>query len=236
MNLKIVTILICIVFFKINDVTAQEIQYKSSKDAFFTQLTEIWKPAKVTIQSQELKFKKKTKVYLVVTVTSDREIAGETFSDLVSSTSTLIFDGIANLGVFQGAQVDLKNTKSKEEKSRLIFETIDRSPILKGCKKSLSKKELKKCFSKMVVKHIQKNFDPSKFDDIGLEKKKYQIATTFSVSKKGKIVDVVVRHDNEVVQETITELIRSIKVRKPGYNNGEPIIVSYTIPIVFDVK
>jgi protein TonB len=236
MNLKLLTILLCISIFNCYHSTAQEIQYKPSKEAFQEQLAEIWNPSTVTIQPQELKFKKKTKIYLVVTVSSDQDISEETFSDLVSSTATLIFEGVANLGKFQGAQVDFKNTKSGEEKSEGIYETIDRNPILKGCKKSLSNGELKKCFSKMMVKHIQENFDPSKFDDLGLEKKKHKIEATFAVSKKGKIVDIEVNHENQVVIDTIEELVQSIKVRKPGYNNGEPVRVSYTIPIVFELR
>lgn len=125
---------------------------------------------------------------------------------------------------------------SNDEKSKNIYVIIDRAPTLKGCKKSATNEELKKCFNQMIMKHIQKKFDPSKFNNLGLKKKQHKAIASFAINKKGKIANIVVKHENSVVRDEVKQLMKSIKVRKPGFNNGEPVEVKYTIPIVFVIE
>ncbi len=231
--MKLVTFLLCISLCGFTQSTNTEIQYKSSKEEFLKELTAIWKSAEVSIQAEEHEFNSVIKNYLVITVTSERSISEEEFSSLVSSTSSLIFKAITNTNDFKVARVDYKNTTANDEKSKIIYEVIDKAPVLKGCNKNADKATLKSCFNETVMLHIQKNFDTSKFENLGLEKKKHKANASFTINKKGKVTNIVVKHENNVVREEVKQLMKSLKVKKPGFNNGKPVDVSYTIPIVF---
>jgi hypothetical protein len=236
MNIKSLTLLLYISFCSVIHSTEKEIQYKSTKEDFLKQLTAIWKSAEVSIQPEELEFNSIKKDYLIITVTSKDDISEEEFSRLVRSTSSLIFKGITNTGDFKGARADFLNTTSNTEKSKIVFEIIDKAPILKGCKKNATNKALKKCFNEKLMSHIQKNFDPSVFNNIGLEKKQHKAITNFAISEKGTVINIVVEHEISVVRNEIEQLMKSLKVKKPGFNNGKPVKIQYTFPIVFVIE
>jgi len=236
MNIKLVTFLFFISVCNFTHSINKEIEYKSTKEDFQKELTAIWKSTEVNIQSEEQEFNSIKKHYLVITVSSENSISEKEFSNVMSATSSLIFKAITNTKDFKGARVDYKNTTSNTEKSKIIYEVIDKTPILKGCKKSLTNQELKKCFNQQLMKHIQKKFDPSKFNNLGLEKMQHKAITSFAIGKKGTVIDIVVKHENSVVRNEIIQLMKSLKVKKSGFNNGKPVKVNYTFPIVFVIE
>jgi hypothetical protein len=231
MNFKFLILLISI--FSFNNQENTKIEYKETKEKFLKNLENIWNCENVEIGSINNEFDSTKRDYLVINIKSEFDISEEEFEKFFGLTSSLLFKSITNTGKFKLAKVNFLNIKSKFKKSKIIYEIIDKSPVAKGCKENSTNNELKKCFNIKLMEHIKKKFKPSKFNNLGLAKKKHKIIINFRISKKGKSEVIGVKFPNETVKLEMTKLIESLKIKKPGFNNGKPVEVKYTIPINF---
>ena len=231
MNLKIIILFLSV--FSIIKQDNTKIEFKETKEKFLKDLENIWNCKNVEIKSINNEFNSTKRDYLIVNIKSQLNISEKEFEKLFGLTSSLIFKKITNTGKFKLAKVNFENIITKVKKSKVIYEIIDRSPIAKGCEENLTNNQLKKCFNMKLMEHIQKRFKPSRFNNIGLEKRKHKIIINFRVNKKGKAEVIEVKSSNETVKTELKKLIESLKIKKPGYNNEKPVEVKYTIPINF---
>jgi len=109
--------------------------------------------------------------------------------------------------------------------------------------------------NKMLVKHIQKNFNTDIINC--LEKKtvynkqtkkkeqqcvsvlspgKKRIYLQFKISKTGEVEDIKARAPHNKLKEEAKRVARLIPKMKPGKQRGKPIRVSYTLPITLNAK
>lgn len=234
MNFKIIILFIS--FFGFIKQENTKIEFKESKEKFLKHLGNIWNSDNVEIKSVENEYDSTKRDYLIVNINSQSNISEKEFEKLVGLTSSLIFKNITNTGKFKLAKVNFKNIEFKLEKSKIIYEIIDKSPVANGCKENLPSNELKKCFNVKLMQHFRRKFNPSKFNNIGLEKKKHKVIIDFKVNKLGKAEIIEVKFPSEIVKNEIKKLIESLKIKKPGFNNGKPVEVKYTIPISFIVQ
>lgn len=117
------------------------------------------------------------------------------------------------------------------------FSIIEKVPVYKGCKKSLNNKALKDCMSKKIQKHVSKNFNIKMVSKLGLKPGVKRIFVFFKINKKGNIIEINARGPHKALEDEAIRVIKTIpKLKKPGYQRGEPVIVPYTLPIVFRVK
>lgn len=117
------------------------------------------------------------------------------------------------------------------------FSIVENVPVYDGCDDSkLNNEELKKCMSDAVNQLVMMNLNTRKAAK-GTSKGVVRIYVSFKVSKTGEIEGIKVRAPNNKLEKETVRVIKLIpKLKKPGYQKGKPVIVPYSLPIVFKVE
>lgn len=114
------------------------------------------------------------------------------------------------------------------------FIKIEDAPIFKGCE-GLSKEENKSCFEQKMRRFIQKNFDASLAEELGLKSGRVRISSQFIINKKGLIEDIKVRAPHPKLAKETTRVIQKMPQFTPGKQRKKPVKMRYTLPITFRV-
>ena len=74
--------------------------------------------------------------------------------------------------------------------------------------------------------------------DAKKDKKEGRVACSFVITKEGKVTDVhvVKSSGTESLDNEALRVVNNMPDWKPGKENGEPVNVHYTIPVVFKLK
>ncbi len=75
-------------------------------------------------------------------------------------------------------------------------------------------------------------------EDAKKDKKEGRVACSFVITKEGKVTDahVVKSSGTESLDNEALRVVNNMPDWKPGKENGEPVNVHYTIPVVFKLK
>lgn len=132
--------------------------------------------------------------------------------------------------------VALKNqSNTKLLPTKVAEGVLEHVPVFPGCENFLTNKTRKKCMSIAVATFINKNFNSkigNKFNLTGKQK----IYVIFKVNKEGKIGDVNVRAPHPALEKEAVRVISMLPNVQPGKQRGKPVIVPFSIPIVYQVN
>ncbi len=119
-----------------------------------------------------------------------------------------------------------------DKKDNLPFAVIEEAPVFPGC--SGSKEALKKCFMDKVSKHVSDNFKTLSAKPLGLDSgTKYRISVMFTVDKNGQVTKIKARAPHKSLEQEAIRVIRLLPQMTPGKHKGEPVNVTYALPIMF---
>ncbi|MFI1771932.1 energy transducer TonB [Thalassobellus citreus] len=137
--------------------------------------------------------------------------------------------------IFISTSIIAQENETKEN-PETVYEVIENVPVYKGCDKTLSNAELKKCMSYKISNLISKNFNIKIANKIGLPDGLVKINVIFKIDKYGKVTGI---RSSAPHYELEKEAIRVIKLipdmERPGIQRGKPVTVPYSIPINFMV-
>lgn len=119
--------------------------------------------------------------------------------------------------------------------SEVPFTAIDEAPVYPGCEASGSKEELKKCMSEHITEFVNKNFDTDGITG-DLKNGVNKVYVRFTINSNGKVVDIDARAANQALVAEGKRVIKSLPNFKPGLQDGKPVDVLYSLPIIFQVK
>ncbi len=123
------------------------------------------------------------------------------------------------------------------ESKEASFEVIEHVPVYKGCKKFSDNISLKKCMNEKIVSLIRKNYNISIAQSLGLPEGIVRVNVVFKINTKGDIVDIRSRAPHPELEKEAIRVIGLIpKFENPGIQRGKPVIVPYSLPIVFKVE
>ena len=135
-----------------------------------------------------------------------------------------------------------KNTPVKEEVKKEVidfnsvftFDKLDRAPVFSNCKVNGVKSSIK-CFKTGISHFIQQNFEyPEEAIEDGTTGK---VTIKFTISKEGKVVNVIATDDNDI--ETLTkysvELLSKLPKFEAGLKEGKPVATSYEFQLDFSL-
>jgi len=112
---------------------------------------------------------------------------------------------------------------------------VQKVPIYKGCEKAKNNEERRQCMSDKLRKLIQKKFDGDLGAELGLSGRQ-KIDVAFKINKNGDIEIQKVRAPHNELEKEAKRVINKIPKMQPGKNNDKPVEVSYTLPIIFNVR
>ena len=159
----------------------------------------------------------------VIEVVEDEEEVEET---VIESTETDMEEEIV--------EVEEVEVEEVEEDIEVPFAVIENVPVYPGCDKGNNAKK-KKCMSEKITKFVQKNFNTDLAGDLGLSGRQ-RISVIFKIDKNGNITGVRSRAPHPRLEQEAARVINKLPKMKPGRQRGKPVIVPYSLPIVFQVQ
>ena len=120
-----------------------------------------------------------------------------------------------------------------ENNSKVPSEIIDNVPVYPGCKGSELKK--RKCMSERIAKFVERKFNTDIAADLGLTGRQ-RISVIFKIDTLGNITGVRARAPHPRLEQEAVRVINLLPRIKPGIKNGKPVIVPYSIPMIFQVN
>lgn len=130
---------------------------------------------------------------------------------------------------------------SKAEYSDILKPTvvadgiIERVPIYPGCEEMLTNKTRKQCMNKNVNQLIGKNFNTDLALDLNLMGKQ-RIIINFKIDKTGKVIEAKAKAPHPGLAEEAVRVIKLLPILEPAYQRDKPVIIPFSIPIVFQVQ
>ena len=114
------------------------------------------------------------------------------------------------------------------------FAVIDEVPIYPGCESLTTNNERKQCMSDEIAKFVNKNFNTSIADSLGLIGRQ-RINVIFKIGNDGSISEIKSRAPHPALEEEAIRIIKELPKMIPGKQKGRAVTVPYSLPIVFVV-
>ncbi len=130
--------------------------------------------------------------------------------------------------------IDVKIDEDFDPKDEVDYIMLEEAPLFPGCKGT--NEERKACFSKQINKYINRKFNAGLAEELGLAPGVQKIYTLFKIDKYGNIVDIQARAPHKKLKEEAIRVIKLLPKMEPGKQQGIPVKVRYSMPIVFKVE
>lgn len=111
-----------------------------------------------------------------------------------------------------------------------LLKDLDTFPIHKRCDETLAFNSQKECSTKKIVDFIKLGINMELANKLFPQDKNTKIKLDFIIDKKGKIKNITAKaHHIEMAKEAINVAKRLPKLKAPGYKNGKPVNVPFSI-------
>ncbi|CAI8350130.1 MAG: Uncharacterised protein [Bacteroidota bacterium] len=124
-----------------------------------------------------------------------------------------------------------KRKKSSKRKKTNIKNVIEEVPIFPGCE---TEKNKRLCFQDSMMEHISENF---KYPILAQQNNiKGRVFIQFIVDRHGSIINIKTRGSSPHLQAEAYRLAKLLPKMTPAKQNGKPVAVPFSIPIVFNLN
>ena len=130
------------------------------------------------------------------------------------------------------AEIENKIAKNKviNKDVAVSFDLIEKAPTFPGCERA-AKDESKKCFQTKIRSHISKNF---RYPEDALRNNiEGRVFVFFNIDSNGSIDNIKSRGPDKSLEEEAVRIIKLLPQMEPAIQQGQPVKVSYGIPIAF---
>ena len=160
----------------------------------------------------------------VITIAEDIAEIEET---VIKSTEINMDDAIEEAVAVEEVEVE-----DVEEDVSVPFAVVEKVPVFPGCK-GKTNAELKACFEKKVVEHVNKNF---RFPELAIEMGIHgKVFVLFSIDQKGYVSGIRSRGPDKILEKEAERIISLLPKMTPAKQRGKAVRVPYSIPIHFKV-
>ncbi len=87
------------------------------------------------------------------------------------------------------------------------------------------------CFTVSISKFVNRNMDINKLRKSKVTGKAY---VQFTITKEGEVVNARARSKSDILAEVVTEAIQKLPIAEVAIMDGQPVEISYTLPISFN--
>lgn len=123
-------------------------------------------------------------------------------------------------------------TTENLEKESVPFAIIEDVPVFPGC--TGTNEELKTCMSNEIVTLLSKNFKTSLAKELNLSGRQ-RIMIQFKINATGNVTDVKARAPHPDLETEAIRVVQLLPKMKPGKQDGKPVSVMYSLPIIFEI-
>ena len=121
-----------------------------------------------------------------------------------------------------------------ENKVEVPISVIENVPVYPGCERGNNAKK-RKCMSDKIAHFVVKNFKTKIAERLGLTGRQ-RISVIFKIDTLGNVTGVRARAPHPRLEKEAQRVINLLPKMKPGLQNGKPVIVPYSLPIIFQVR
>jgi protein TonB len=130
---------------------------------------------------------------------------------------------------------DIKEVKKEVKIETVPFIALEDVPIFPGCESLKENKDRKKCMSEQITRFINKEFNTALGSQLGLTGIN-KINVMFKIDENGNVIDIQTRAVHPKLEIEARRVIEALPKMKPGKQRGNPVIVQYSLPIIFQVQ
>jgi|SaaInl3SG_22_DNA_1037383.scaffolds.fasta_scaffold18723_3 protein TonB len=159
----------------------------------------------------------------VIQVVEDEEEVEET---VIESTETDQEEEIV--------EVEEVEVEEVVEDVEVPFAVIENVPEYPGCERG-SNADKRKCMSDKISKFVKRKFNTDLAGELGLSGR-LRISVLFKIDKNGNVTGIRSRGPHPRLEKEAARVINMLPKMKPGRQRGNPVIVPYSLPIVFEVQ
>jgi protein TonB len=152
----------------------------------------------------------------------------EVVETVLESTETDETEAIENLDID-----NIEEVEDEEIIDNVPFAVVEEIPVFPGCKGNKAQK--KKCFMEKIREHVSEHYNTELSKDIGLVKGKKKVYVQFKIDKNGYITDTEARGPHKRLEKEALRVVNKLPKMTPGKQRGQPVAVSYTLPITLIV-
>lgn len=116
------------------------------------------------------------------------------------------------------------------------FSVIEDVPVYQGCDESASSEEKRKCMSDKISEHVLNNFDQNIARKLNLPSGTIRISIYFMIDVDGEIINIQAKAAHDALETEAVRVVRLIPKMKPGLMRGKPVVVPYSLPLLFKVE
>ena len=126
-----------------------------------------------------------------------------------------------------------ENSKENEKETEIPFAIIEDVPLFPGCE-TVPKSKRRDCFQNKMNRHIAQNFRYPEFaQKNGIQGR---VFVQFMIGKDGNISEIRSRGPHGSLERAAERIIEKLPKMTPGYLNGLPVKVPFSIPITFSLR
>lgn len=114
--------------------------------------------------------------------------------------------------------------------------SYNRSPMYKGCEKSVSVKEARNCFSRQIQIHFARKFNTKIINTLKLSPGPKRIYIYFMVDKKGKITNITCKAPHKKITDEVLKVMKKLPKVKPAIFGRKKVNINYNIPFTLIVE
>ena len=156
----------------------------------------------------------------VIEIIEDEEEIEETIIESTESDEELVIEDI--------------EVEEVEEEVEVPFAVIENVPVFPGCDRGNNAKK-RKCMSEKIAKFVQRKFNTDLAGDLGLTGRQ-RISVIFKIDKSGNVTGVRARAPHPRLEKEAQRVINLLPKMQPGKQKGKAVIVTYSLPIIFQVQ
>ena len=130
--------------------------------------------------------------------------------------------------------VDDIQVEEVEEDVEVPFTVIENVPVFPGCE-SGSNDAKRKCMSDKISEFVRRKFNTDLAGDLGLTGRQ-RINVIFKIDKSGNVVGIRARAPHPRLQAEAERVVNLLPKMLPGKQRGKPVVVPYSLPIIFEVQ
>lgn len=160
-----------------------------------------------------------------IQIVADEEEVDET---VLESTETDESEAIEKLDIDE-----IEEVEDEEIIGNIPFAIVEEAPVFPGCKGN--KAEKRKCLQDKIREHVNKHYNTEISGDLGLTAGKKKVYVQFKIDKNGNISEVKARGPHKRLEKEAVRVVNKLPKMTPGKQRGQPVGVSYTLPITLIV-
>lgn len=114
------------------------------------------------------------------------------------------------------------------------FNVVEVVPTFPGCEAE-DNETRKKCTTEAISKFISRKFNTDVALGLGLTGRQ-RILSVFKIDQEGNVIFIQSRASHPRLSEEADRVIASLPKMKPGMQRGKPVVVPYSLPIIFEIE